>query len=338
MSLLDPRLVTRIDAVLASHELTRHDEPWPVDRAMRQESARVDTDRGACFVRQHRSTRTLEQILAVERLVRIVEAHGLPVVPALQAPDGAHVHQVDGRLFTVTPWVEGQMLQRGNIAPDSAATLGAMQGRVHAALLEEPASRGAQLGDVGPSWESEVALERMSELARVLDAQPSLVMRAVRKSLDERRALLERGSVPAAPEHAPCASQLVHGDYHDGNLIVDNNGAPRALVGWDRAGLAPRAFHLGRALLHSTAWAPRLASAWCLAYRDSTALERSECAWAARTLWHQECHEHWALWGLVVEGDERLRPYVEQDARRWVRMREPSFREEFGRMLGFATA
>ena len=74
MSLLDPRLVTRIDAVLASHELTRHDEPWPLDRAMRQEAAGVDTDRGAFFVRQHRATRTLEQILAVERLVRIRES------------------------------------------------------------------------------------------------------------------------------------------------------------------------------------------------------------------------------------------------------------------------
>jgi len=74
VSLLDPRLVTRIDAVPASHELTRHDEPWPLDRAMRQEAAGVDTDRGAFFVRQHRATRTLEQILAVERLVRIRES------------------------------------------------------------------------------------------------------------------------------------------------------------------------------------------------------------------------------------------------------------------------
>ena len=188
-----------------------------------------------------------------------------------------------------------------------------------------------------------LALERMDGLPKLVrkkrrDGQPGLVLRAVRKALDERRHELESGRLPEAPEPAPRPAQLVHGDYHDGNLLVDARGASLALVDWDRAGWAPRSYHLARALLLSMAWAPRLASAWCLAYRRSTQLTREEQAWAARALWHQECHEHWALWGYVVDGEERLAPLVEQNARRWVRMREPSFRAEFERLLGFATA
>ena len=81
MSALEPRFVSRIDAVLASHGLVRVDEPSAVARAVRNEGARVPTESGVVFVRQHRAGRRLEQILAVERLLRIVEAAGLPVTP-----------------------------------------------------------------------------------------------------------------------------------------------------------------------------------------------------------------------------------------------------------------
>lgn len=72
----------------------------------------------------------LDNYARAERLERLLQARGLPIVPALEA-DGRKLRSIDGRYFYMFDWVDGVALPWDGIAQSHCEVIGGLLGRIH---------------------------------------------------------------------------------------------------------------------------------------------------------------------------------------------------------------
>jgi homoserine kinase type II len=131
-----------------------------------------------------------------------------------------------------------------------------------------------------------------------------------------RRTLLA-GGVPAPAAFGGLPAQLLHGDYHEGNLFFSPAGAVSGIVDWELAGTGPRAWEIIRALDIALELQRDLEAggarvgAFLHGYAAEAPLTQQECVampdlyWAARvhSLWIYEEHYRKAPKGVPVRAD-----------------------------------
>jgi homoserine kinase type II len=178
----------------------------------------VVTHRGQYFLKQ-RSPRYSDtpRLTYDHALTRHLARVGLPVIPALKTPEGSRWMRVEGLVYEVYPWVEGEAFD-----PDSREQLqesGDLLARLHQAA-DSFRPRGHKL--LPRLFDPRERLPEIAE-ARALLAEGvspgDLAASEAAGRLDrleaEARGLLERlpdqryWSLPLA---------VVHGDYHPGNV------------------------------------------------------------------------------------------------------------------------
>lgn len=81
----------------------------------------------------------IEQVYRLsERIAAMLAAQGIPAVAALADVSGNVLQDVDGMKVLVYPWVDGETLPPGAVAPERAARIGAVLAHIHALNLQVP--------------------------------------------------------------------------------------------------------------------------------------------------------------------------------------------------------
>jgi Ser/Thr protein kinase RdoA (MazF antagonist) len=326
-----------IDALLARYGLRRVGDARYVEDSVSCDNFRVPTDRGDRFVRFHRPKRKREQLEARDRLERWAAEQGLPVFPAERDLRGRAMSGAGGWTGAVYPWVEGRPAVRGAITVGEAETLGRLHGRVQAALAEY-ADPTLGVGGGDTHWDTEqsiLALARVDDLIRYYPAV-SDEDTEVRGVIIRQLAFLEGSEVLKPEEFAGLPSQVVHGDFHERNVLLAADGSAAALVDWERARVYPRAYELVRALdfMRLTEGPPF--EAYVAGYRKSVALGRDECAAAADLYWQSTMHDHWAYTMVFVRGDRAPRRFFAEMPDRIARWSDAAWRAAFAERLAAA--
>lgn len=167
--------------------------------------------------------------------MRHAEEAGQPVQQTLPTTDGS-THPVEhGRVLRLLTWIPGGLLSSRTPDATELGTLGERLGSLNAALesFEHPAAHRTF------AWD----LRAIGELRDLLDLAPTP---AVAEAIDEVEAIL--------PEYEALPSQVVHGDFHPGNLVVSEDGELTGILDFGDALHAPRVLDLAIAASY---WVPR---------------------------------------------------------------------------------
>ncbi|WP_207638079.1 aminoglycoside phosphotransferase family protein [Butyrivibrio sp. FC2001] len=129
-----------------------------------------------------------------ERLEKILEDNGIPVVAALSF-DGKKMVSVDGRYYYIFPWQEGKITDFNEILTEQSYKAGEILGKIHSIDAQNISQEEPALSEVDFTALLESAKEKDSVIAPLLEANMPLLENAqdklnkARKNLPAMRAI-----------------------------------------------------------------------------------------------------------------------------------------------------
>ena len=284
---------------------------------------RVGTETDDLFVRLHRSDAGADEIRAEHALIRWVAERGVPVArPIVNVRGETLVAMSDGGLWSVHPWIDGRVIARGTATAAEAMVLGDMHGRTQALLARHPASAGATFDK---TWDRAASLSR---LQRVLDAAARAgAERWIRDGIALQARLLDREPLRLPSEFAALPCQVVHGDYHDEQVLLDDDGGVAAVVDWEQCGSAARVYELVRAIAFSGLVESPHLEPYLDGYRRHVRLSEAECRLGMQLWWQSRLGGTWLWDAYFLEGNERVAPLFAAAIAACERLADASWRD-----------
>ncbi|MEU9835919.1 phosphotransferase [Streptosporangium sp. NPDC048047] len=273
----------------------------PLTTGLMNGTWRLDTTSGSVAVKEITDADAAQSAFQHRVTAALAEA-GLPVPRPRLTTDGRSVLILQGRLFSVVPWVRGRHLPGRSWSVKQCRCAGTLLGRIHLSLA---ATLPDGLAPIRPRLphlaEAQTDLDRYEALVRGRAPQDAFDRLAC-AHLDARRALLERFGHLRPDDSAELEpAGYVHGDFHHLNVLWDDGGGQvTAVVDWDRLGRRAYAYELARAAAVMFA-APSGAldvtrvAAFASAYRTVVAVTDEQVVSAVRCLWWDQLCDLWHL-------------------------------------------
>jgi Ser/Thr protein kinase RdoA (MazF antagonist) len=304
-------VVDTLDRLLSRYGLVRRGAPLPVTESVVNENFRVETSVGPRFVRFHHARITSESIDLEHRVMTWAGQRGIPIIAPLAATDGATKQTIDGRWFSIFPWVEFRQLHADAAGTAEATALGEMLGRLHetlAAFMEVAVPEGFS----GQQLDTARALAELDQVQRAIMADSTLGDTTTRllDAVAYKIGLLKATSVDhSAYGHLP--RHTVHGDYHQRNVLVDKQGGIAAVIDWELVRVIPRVQELLRCITFSGLLdLPGHSAAFISGYRTHVALSAAESAIGVDLWWQLRLHGTWAYRARFIDGDLRAHQFL----------------------------
>ena len=221
----------------------------PLSGGFVNEMERVETDAGTFALRRCVPETTAEIAAWEHALLERVRPSVPEVVAPLAALGGATFVEDEGRVISLWPLVEGRAVDRRDSGDRLAA--GRILGRLHTAL-SEVRHTGARPGYPALaeadwhenrwwSW-SGVDLESLGTTEMPMDIGEGVDLRIFDRAVEEVPLALRALNNDAFPR------MLIHGDFHEGNLLIGDDGEVAAVLDWDECRLDWRAWDVANAL------------------------------------------------------------------------------------------
>ncbi len=295
--------------------------PVRLQRGSLNQNYRVEVSTGRLFLRRHRPELTRAAIEREHAIVRWVAARGIPAPLPFATPSGETVLQIEGACWALFPWVEGRSVVRGRIPLASARALGDLNGEVHAVLADHPE---APPKEWRITWDTAEAFDTLERLELLVAARggPDDVLEGIRFRLR----LLESGEARPVEAFREMPVQLVHGDFHDKQVVFGRGSEVRALVDWEMAGWLPRTWEVIRSLVFSKLIDGPGFDAYMEGYAGHVRLSPEECRLGVELWWQTRLHETWALRTYFFENNARVARFVGDGLRHVQWLADPSVR------------
>ena len=181
------------------------------------QAARLDTAHGSLLLKRRPAIKR-ERLRTCHEVVAQLEVAGLPVAPPVAARDGVTFVILGEWAYDLAPWIEGG---RFDESTPQAAGAGRALARLHAALrtIAMPTSLEAHAAFV----------PALAEAMRAHSADGTAAAEAYEAAWSELGSLgFEQWPV-----------QMVHGDWHRGNVLFGSQGDVKAMLDFDELRLAP---------------------------------------------------------------------------------------------------
>ncbi|MCR5441352.1 MAG: phosphotransferase, partial [Lachnospiraceae bacterium] len=130
----------------------------------------------------------LKNYAEAEKLERILEDNGLPVVAALSI-DGKKMMESGGRFYYIFPWVEGAITDFDEISSGQCFTAGSLLGKIHRIDAQNTEAGEPELSEVDFASLLDAAVKKQSVIVPVLEENLILLENA-QKQLNEARKML----------------------------------------------------------------------------------------------------------------------------------------------------
>lgn len=188
----------------------------PVSGGLMHKMYRVETDCGIYAVKClnpeiMKRPGVLENYARAEKIERILEEKGLPIVPALTI-DGLKMQHLEDRYFYLFAWQEGQITDWHHISDEQCRTAGNILGQIHAVDPQNVSHKEPEISHI--DWQTYVrkAKTQKSEIAALLTDSVELLTYAENEWNRARAAL-------------PDIRCLTNEDMDPKNVMWDNGNA-----------------------------------------------------------------------------------------------------------------
>lgn len=295
-------------------------DPEPVTGGSLNWNFGIESDGGRLFVRRHRDDVSAARIRAEHRLVGWLAERGIPAPVPFKTETDETVLSIAGGNWSVFPWVDGVVGERGGLSGRQLETLGAVHGATQAVLATHPDSAHAELSMRWDKGESAALLDRILAVARQESAD-SWMLAAVERQQEMLDALDVRP--PADFAGLPC--QLLHGDFHDHQVIWSGEDVV-AIVDWELFGPNPRIWELIRSLAFSKLLGTAGMTPYIIGYRRFVQLDEDECRLGLQLWWQSRVVGVWAWAAHFLDGNERVRSFLPEVAAELARVADAAWK------------
>jgi Ser/Thr protein kinase RdoA (MazF antagonist) len=252
------------------------------------------------------------RVEAEHALIAYACSQRLPAIAPLPLPTGETVMEHAGRIHALFPFARGYQTRRGHMTAGEIAAMGAFLAQMQRALHDYPGDRTAhRLFTV----DHEATLATINEIEAAICAlpQPEDLDAQMLTRLQQRRAWLETTQPPDEAAFAQLEHQVIHGDYQETNLFFAED-AVSAVIDWDQAHPAPRAWEVVRTLHYVFQFEPALCHLFLEAYRRELRLSSEELDIAARVYSWKRTHDLWLYEEYYLQDNQRVRPFFSEQA------------------------
>jgi Ser/Thr protein kinase RdoA (MazF antagonist) len=198
------------------------------------------------FLKRHRhqSRDAVENVCAAEKFF---SEGGVPVVLPLSTLAGKVFVELDGRFYSLYPFVEGHQFERGALSDAAAESLGVTLAHLHQRGKE---SRLPVTGRLA-LWDTADFLRKIDAIEQKIGQEaPNEFNELTRKSLQLKRTEVERNTVTPERLRLPY-DHLLHGDYFCDNVFFDKQGHISHVFDFEKVEYGPPAYELFRAVFVS---------------------------------------------------------------------------------------
>jgi len=282
----------------------------------------LQTTRGQHALRCYRYA-DRARIAREHALIAFAHAHSLPVPAPCPLSNGATILEQDGHYYALFPHASGRHIQRADLGRDEIEVMATFLGTMHGVLQRYPVERVEARSFAA---DLTTTLARIDRIERVIRArpEPSEIDRIALVRLAGRRHWLLREPSTAVPSLANLPVQVIHGDYQETNLFFAE-GRVSAVIDWDQAYAAPRAWEVMRVLHLVCAFALAPSQTFLRAYRTVQSLPLDDLRRAAACYCSLRTHDLWVYEATYLEGNERARAFIQPGTfvpleERWARL------------------
>lgn len=326
----------RIDPLLACANLRRTGEPARVAAGTLNRNYRVptegQTDGDAVFARCYRADLDTARIEREHSIIAWVAARDIPAIAPLTLEGGATSVLVDGERWALFTWIAGRNPDRGAITATEAAAMGNVHGQIQHALASHPESRGQTLADLDQlGWDTEISidtLQRLEEVARDREESKQLL-----DALAFQRGRLTSGDARPFADFGWLPAQLLHGDFHDQQVLLDSRDRVVGVVDWELARVAARVWELIRALSYSQLLEGELVGEYVRSYGRHVAISEAELRAGLELWWQTRLHTTWVYEAYLLEGNRRVGAFLGETDAHLHRLADSSWRQEIADRL-----
>ena len=327
----------QLNAALAGFGLQRRGPAELIGAGNLNRNFSVHTQLGRRLLRGIRADQSDAAIANEHAAIAWAGARGIPVAlsqrrqrePATQragtsvsdAPDTC-VTLPDGSRWALFPFIAGHLPVRGALAAGAVAALGDMHGRLHATLAAHPQSAGATFTMQWSRASSIAALANVEDAARTARAAPKVIDAIV---LQHALLLREPLRYPADFAHLPC--QMLHGDFHDAQVLLDTNDRIMAVLDWELFQPGARIWELVRALAFMELLDQPLLTTYLRAYWRHVQPDARECAAGMALWWQSRLGGTWVWSAYFLDGNTRVQQVFSNTIATLHKLAEPGWRD-----------
>lgn len=318
----EPWIDPGMAAALRAFGLAASAPPALVEHSILNQNYRVETADGPVFLRQHRSTRTLERLERELAGAAWAAGKGIPTPEPLSSRTGENIVQIGGRFWSAYRWINGSSYRRGEIEPVQAGRLGEVHGRCIAALADYP-----RAADLPPNSELTWSTEQtLSDLRQVGPLVVAWGTDQERRWHARQLEMVQSAGPRPSTDFAWLPLQPAHGDFHERNVVFDDSGSLAAVVDWERFCAQPPAFELLRAVSFMLMLEEGPLVAYLRGFGRHAPLDPATVAPCVDAWWQSSLHNTWVFRDSFISGNERARQFLPEEEWRSVRFHDAAFR------------
>jgi len=241
-------------------------------------------------------------------LIAYVQARGLPALAPLPLPDGTTILEQDGHFYALFPFAPGYQTLRGHLTLGEVRAMGSFLGHLHQILRDYPHE---QVSQSQFTFDLETTLMTIDTIEKAIRSLPSTSdedEQALAR-LVERRLWLITASPVNMGKFLALGQQVIHGDYQETNLFFEN-GQVSAVIDWDKACVAPRAWEVLRTLHYALRLEKAACRAFLDAYRRVLPLPSTDLEITAEAYGWMQAHNLWHYKAVYLEDNQRVRAFL----------------------------
>lgn len=279
-------------------------EPEPVMGGTLNWNFGIETEGERLFVRRYRDDLPPSRIRTEHALVRWVSERGIPAPVPYKTETDETVLSIAGGNWSVFPWVEGEVKERGTLTAAQANLLGTVHGAIQAVLASHPDSAGASLA---MRWDKAQSIGYLERILSVADQRGADI--TLRNGVARQLAMLRELDVRPPEDFAALPAQLLHGDFHDHQVLWSGEDII-AVVDWEIFGPNPRVWELVRSLAFSQLLGAPAMEDYLHGHRRFVQLSEEECRLGLQLWWQSRVVGAWVWGAYFLEGNERVLKFI----------------------------
>lgn len=242
-------------------------------------------------------------------LIAYIRSQGLPAVAPIPLPTDETILEQDGYFYALFPFAPGYQVEKNALTEGQIAAMGSLLGKLHKVLRHYPRER---VPDRSFTHNLTTTLGRIDKLEAVIQSLLVLEDEDIQsvEQLEQRRDWLTSLSSTDGIDFALLDFQVIHGDYQETNLFFEADDVS-AIIDWDQAYSAPRAWEVVRTLHYALRLDARTCGIFLDAYRCVLPLTLEELDVAAAAYGKMRDHDVWQYEELYIRGNQRIRAFIQ---------------------------
>ena len=267
----------------------------------------VEADAGLFALRAYRHVER-ERVEREHAIIAYARDQGIPAIPPLSLPGGGTILEHGGRFYALFPCAPGVQVGRDVLTERHIATMGGFLARLHQALQRFPPNQALQRSF---DFDRAATLLGIERLLGIIHARSVLddVDRAATVRLLSRRRWLQESEAGATSDLGALDQQVIHGDYQETNLFWEG-AQVSAIIDWDQAYRAPRAWEVARTLHLVFNFGLAAARVFLERYRTVLPLPLYELDQATTAYGLMRAHDLWIYEAYYLEGNRRVAQFI----------------------------